>query len=578
MRMLLKEKYYKFLMLFVVIGSLFFLSGCGSGGGSLTPDEKENPSLLVLTIDNNYQEVSPDGKTVVPITAKVYNGYGDPVSDVRVQISKDPDVGSFDSTVKTTHDGVAVFYYTVPTYDVAEDYNVSKVNFTAQVVEYSSVKGSSSIFFKVNLARLIAVIPDNSTVLPADNSISVPITVYAYGSDGRPYKNELIFAKANPNIGYFSPTTATTSNDGIARFTYTLPSKEDAEEVGTNKVDLIFTNSDGTVTGSNSIVFNNIVIGNGKPAAITLKAQPSTIFSSGVSSGPKISSIVAKVVDSTGSIVKSGYTVTFSLISAPNGTYITPLSVPVNNGYATTSLVAGSQSGTALIKAVVNYPGVSASSTLVYITTGSPSKITIVEGGKVHAQDDNGTRSINIYAFVKDSNGNPVADGTAVSFSVSDSCGGIIQPQSTTKDGIASANLVYPSQCIWKNFTITAGTSGAGIIGSLHSSYPAAAPVSLVLSGPATVSKNGGYIQVVATLKDEGGNGLPIEDEPVLFSSSLDNVTFSPKTAYTNNDGLATTTVYIPAMPDNATQNRTISIIGQSGSALGSLTVTQVAQ
>ncbi len=563
-------------MLLVVVSFVLALYGCGSGG-SLSSNPADQPSTVTVSIDNHYQVVDPDGKTRIPITIMVFKGNGDPANDVKVEVSVDPDIGSFDAYSKTTQDGEAVFYYTVPNYETVSASGIDSVTINASVAGYD-VSGSGTLYFKVYASKLVATIPDNSTILPADSNIVVPVTVYAYRGDGAPLSGVNIMATATPNIGSFDNLYVTTDDGGMAKFNYRLPSREDALKAGADHVVLSFKSADDRTTASVSIAFDNVRVGNGVPAAIILSAQPSMIFTNTVGSGPKVAQITAKVVDSSGAPVNRGYTVKFTLLRAPNGTYITPTEVPVKDGVAVASVVSGSESGSVLVQAeIVGEPNVASSSAVLYIAVGQPSSITLVESGKVVAQDDNGTRSEGVYALVKDINGNPVADGTVVYFTLSDSCGGVIQSRAYTVNGVATANLTYPAQCIWKTYRVYAETNGGEITGSLLGSYPAVAPVTLTLSGPTTVSPSGGFVSINATLKDEGGNGLPIEGAKIVFSSSVDNVTFTYNPVVTDINGEASTEAFIPALPDNVT-SREVDITGQSGTAIGVLKITQQTQ
>ncbi len=557
---------------FMVAFFALVLYGCGSGG-SLSPNPADEPSTVTVSVDSHYQTVDPDGKTRVPITVMVFKGNGDPANGVKVEVSTDPDVGTFDAYSKTTQNGKAVFYYTVPGYETVSTQEITDVTINVSVAGYD-VAGSGTIYFNIYASKLVASVPDNSTILPADGSTVVPITVYAYRGDGAPLKDVVITASISPNIGSLDKMYETTDDGGVAVFNYTLPSREDALRASADHVVLTFRSADGASVTSAVIAFDNVKVGNGIPAAIMLSAQPSMIFTSGVGGSQKISQITARVVDSSGDPVKGGYTVRFTLLRAPNGTYITPSEVPVENGVALANVVAGAEPGTVLVQAqVVEKPSVVSSSAVVYVTTGEPSRITLTESGRVIPEDDNGTRSEGIYALVKDSNGNPVADGTVVYFTLSDSCGGVIQNESVTVNGIATAKLTYPGQCIWKSYRVYAETSGGQVTGVLSGVYPAVAPVQLVLSGPTAVSPYGGIITVVAQLKDENGEGLPIGDTSVLFSSS-DNVTFDYNPVTTDSSGIASVNVYIPALPDNVTI-REITITGQAGTATGTLQVLQ---
>ena len=400
------------LVLVLVVGVVVY--GCGGGGGGSLSDKK--PAYITVLVDAHYQSVAPDGRTRVPIYVSVYTQSGDPADDVKVKVSADPNIGSFDQDIKSTNKGRVTFYYTVPTYDVATESSANKVEINVELTdsENGGISGNAEIYFKIYASKILAVAPADSTFLPADNNTSVPITVYVYRADGEPLSGIGVYAYAEPNIGKFDNKYASTDEAGMASFNYVLPSKEDAIKVKTDNVRLYFKNRDGSVISNHiTISFSNVQVGNGIPASVMLSAKPSIIFTSNVSSGPKMSEITAKVVDSSGNPV-DGSVVKFSLDRAPNGTYITPTQVTTKNGVAIANVISGQESGTAMVRAEVG--DAIASSTILMVKSGEPSSITLTESGKVEAQDDNGTRTEGIYALVKDENGNPVGDGTAVMF------------------------------------------------------------------------------------------------------------------------------------------------------------------
>jgi len=569
---------------FVLLVSLFlplFLYSCGGagGGGSLLENPADNPTSVQVRVPDALQTVEPDGKTVIPIVVSVYNKNGHPLGGVTAEISLDPDIGTLDAVSKEVDTGSVTFYYTVPDYDTVESEGTDYVTINATATNYDtgiSVSTSRKIYFKTYPSKIVALIPDNSTILPADGKSVVPVTVYAFRGDGKPLTDAVIYAYASPDIGSFdSVSEQTDGTSGIATFNYTIPSKEELLMAHSNSVTLTFKDETGKAVDSVVIHFSNVSVGNGVPAAIMLKSEPSSIFSSNVPTGPKISQIIANVVDSSGSPV-NGYRVRFTLEKNPNGSYLTTNEAVVDNGYAITDFVSGAESGTALIKAEVEGVTGVYSYVPVYIEGGQASSITLLTSGTVQANDDNGTRSLEVFAFVKDSNGNPVADGTVVNFSVGDSCGGMITGSSTTTSGVAQATLTYPAECIWKPYRITA-SSQSGVAGTVNGSYPAVDPVKLTLVGPTTVGADGGAINISLELKDEDGNGLPIYGALVRMYSSLDNVTFSPSIVTTDIYGQGQTTAIIPANDDNNSQQRTFTITGQVGTAIGSITITQAA-
>ena len=563
----LSDVILKFLALWLII----LVYGCGGGGSTI----EETPSLIRLTSPSSF--VEPDGKTEIPITVYVYSNKGNPMKGEKVSITSSPQIGSFDRVVKTTdNDGKVVFYYKLPNYTEIGD--VDKITITANVID-TGISTTYSFSLEIPAQNLYVNIPVQYKILQADGKTKVPIDVYVFGADGKPMSGVSVQAFSDPVVGNFDKTSSITDEGGVALFNYTVPLRDELKKINTNFVKLQFKAYDkygNIIVDNETLVFNDVSVGNGKPSAIILKANPSVILTSNLGNGPKWSNITAEVVDSAGNPIKEGYKILFKLQKFPSGTQILPQEVNLNNYYASAELFSGSSTGTVIVKAEVEgYPDVVSSSTMVSIISGAPSSITLLKSGKVQAQDDNGTRSINVFALVKDSNGNAVEDGTPVYFYLTDTCGGMIQHQSATVRGIAKATIVYPSQCIWKDFKLSAETSGGGLSGVLNDVYPAVEPVTIKLNGPNYVDVSGGPVYITGYIKDEGGDGLPIINVPVIFTSSLDNVTFSNSTVYSDLNGNFDVTAYIPPLPDNATEGRVIQITAQSGVSIGELTINQ---
>ncbi|MBI4848263.1 MAG: hypothetical protein HY808_06770 [Nitrospirae bacterium] len=148
------------------------------------------------------------------------------------------------------------------------------------------------------------------------------------------------------------------------------------------------------------------------PASVDAVVNPTTITSQGTSS------ISATVLDSTGANVPDGTVVTFSASSGS----ITPQATTAN-GVATATFTAGSTAGTVTITATAGSKNDTATITISAPDTGSiefnsatPSVIGIKGSGQ--------TEVSLIKFLVKDINGNPVVDGTSVSFVMNGPGGG----------------------------------------------------------------------------------------------------------------------------------------------------------
>ncbi len=598
----------------VVVGFLMLIVslltyGCGGGGGgSVNTNPSDQVSYTRAVVPQTYQTVSPDGTTRVPITLYVYNRNGHILGGGSISVSVSPNIGQM-NTYGCENKGVNTFYYTVPDYNTIQKSGVDHVTITFTVTTYTSkysndnsTSASTSvvIYFKNVPSSISAVIPDNDTIMQADGKTVVPVTVYAYGgrnlTRGTYLPDIAVYAKAVPNLGSFDSAVKTTDQNGIATFNYTVPSKDDLLKAGVRSVRLVFTDSTGKISSGVNITFANVGVGNGIPSAVILKALPDTIFTTNVNGGTHESMITAYVVDSAGFPINpsdhfpaepSNYLVKFSLENAPAGTKLLSDNSSIFNGYAYTSIQSGESAGTAILDADVyelTSTGcigslVTSASIPIHINGGQPGSINLVYGNKVTADDTNGTRSISVYAYVENSQGDPVADGTEVNFSVSDNCGGWITGLTETSNGVATATLTYPSQCIWQEFTLTANTGDLNTTANGY--YPAKDPVILSIESPQTVSPSGDNVTVAFTLKDENGNGLPLANYFVQFYSNTDNVTITPNPALLSQYGTGSVTVSIPEYDcDNTTNSsgtnsREITITGQIGPVINSVTISQ---
>jgi hypothetical protein len=150
-------------------------------------------------------------------------------------------------------------------------------------------------------------------------------------------------------------------------------------------------------------------------ASITLTANPSSLTVLGTSS------ITATVLDSTGTNVPDGTVVTFTLNDSTLGT-ITPRATTYN-GTVSATFTAANKPGTAIITGTsgsatdtVNIAIAAAATGSIEFVSATPQVIGIQGSGQ--------TETSTVKFLVKDINGNPVVDGTPVSFTMRGPSGG----------------------------------------------------------------------------------------------------------------------------------------------------------
>ncbi len=162
----------------------------------------------------------------------------------------------------------------------------------------------------------------------------------------------------------------------------------------------------------------------GSPA-VTVAASPASIPVSGTST------ITATVLDSSGALVPDGTSVSFSLSAPALGT----INATANtvSGIATATFTASTTPGSVTVTATSGTASNTATITIstqvaTVSLTANPVSITV-----------DGTSSLS--ATVLDSISANMPDGTVVSFSLSSSNLGTINPQATTSNGIATATF-----------------------------------------------------------------------------------------------------------------------------------------
>ena len=234
------------------------------------------------------------------------------------------------------------------------------------------------------------------------------------------------------------------------------------------------TATSGSGSGSASVVFTS-----GSPATVTLQANP-TSQSVGASS-----TLTATAVDQYGNPVANGTSVTFT---TSLGNVLTPR--VTTNGLATSS-ISSTLAGTAFITAT---SGAASGSATVIFTPGSPVTVTL----QANPTSQSVGASSALTATVVDQYGNPVANGTSVTFTTS--LGNVLTPRVTT-NGLATSSI---SSTLAGTAFITA-TSGAAS-GSATVIFTPGSPVTVTLQANPTSQSVGASSALTATVVDQYGN------------------------------------------------------------------------
>jgi hypothetical protein len=175
--------------------------------------------------------------------------------------------------------------------------------------------------------------------------------------------------------------------------------------------------------------------------------------------------------------------------------------------------------------------------------------------------------STGLTAFVTESSGTPVQNGTTVRFTTT--LGSVNPVETQTTNGLAVANFLAGTfsglaeiHAISGGAIGTSTASGATSANVITITIGSAAVNSLTLRAtPSAVGPNGGDIQVTATVVDTNGAG--VAGIPVNFSS--DQGFLNPGTATTDGSGQAVTTL---------TTSQTTIVTGVAGTKTATVTVS----
>jgi PKD repeat protein len=192
----------------------------------------------------------------------------------------------------------------------------------------------------------------------------------------------------------------------------------------------------------------------------------------------------------------------------------------------------------------------------VPLTAPTESTITLYANG--NSVPLNG--GVDVIATVIEDAGTPVQNGTVVTFTTT--LGRFEPAEARTNGGKATARLMADG----RSGTATVfATSGGAKSEELTLPVGGAAAESIVLRAtPSTVSGTGGTVQIVATVRDEGGNGLP----GVLVSFSADAGQLSNGSATTDANGEARVSL---------TTARTTQVTANAGAQSGQITINYIA-
>ena len=325
---------------------------------------------------------------------------------------------------------------------------------TTTTTTYSMGNGSGSSFQS-------GVIGISSASVSAGGSTSLQVsivdstgTLYTAGSVTITFSSTCIgegFAVVTASGGSTAGSTANTvvTTTGTAQATYTAKGCSGSDVITASAtIGSTSLSATGTVTVA-SAATGSIQFESATPATIGLKGtgQPST------------STLIFKVLDSTGA-AKPGVTVDFSLSTTLGGLSLSPASATsAADGTVQTVVSSGTVHTSVTVTATITSPALSTESSQLTVTTGIPASNTFSiavgsaqygSGGSssapacpnVEAYNTDGV-IVPVTVSLADRYGNPVLDGTAVSFFTD---GGKIVGSCNTSGGTGACTVDWTSE------------------------------------------------------------------------------------------------------------------------------------
>ncbi len=241
------------------------------------------------------------------------------------------------------------------------------------------------------------------------------------------------------------------------------------------------------------------------PASVTVQSNPTSILVKGTTT------ITATVQDASSNPVPDGTAVTFVLSSTTYGTLSNLNATTANgNGQATTTFTASNYAGTVAIQAI---SGSVSGSTQVIIAPAPTGSIQFVSAipQSIGVKGSGLTETSSVAFFVADLNGDPVADGTAVTFVMSGPGGGAYITGSLVGQSVATSSTVGGTATV----TLHSGNA-AGPVTIIATTY--------VNSGDQSdltiqVNPTDTTIYVTSTSGFPSSGKIKIDNEMIIYSS-----------------------------------------------------------
>lgn len=287
-----------------------------------------------------------------------------------------------------------------------------------------SLTGTATVVIVPSTSGSVTVTAMSQSIL---TNATTTVTAYVQDSSGLPVSGGTVAFSVNiPALASVSPISATTNTSGQAATLLTA-----ANSSGSVIVSAVCTSCSPALSGTTTISITAP-----PPASVTVQSNPTSILVKGTTT------ITATVQDASSNPVPDGTAVTFVLSSTTYGTLSNLNATTANgNGQATTTFTASNYAGTVAIQAI---SGSVSGSTQVIIAPAPTGSIQFVSAipQSIGVKGSGLTETSSVAFFVADLNGDPVADGTAVTFVMSGPGGGAYITGSLVGQSVATSSTV----------------------------------------------------------------------------------------------------------------------------------------
>ncbi|MFQ5823952.1 MAG: invasin domain 3-containing protein [bacterium] len=350
-----------------------------------------------ITLISETESLLANGESTVKIQSIWLTEEGEPLKGI--QISFETSIGNITSSAFTDSFGVAEAILTSA---------ASRVDTIAQITAKGfGIEATTQVLYK-GISFSISASPIN-IIADGRSTSRITVVLKETGSTVAVSEARITFGA---DLGTL-PNSATTDASGVATVNLTS-----ATETGVSTITAIY--------GQRLTETIQVFFGDSRPTYLNVSAEPPVILADNQST----SLIKAVVSDQNNNPVPDGTPVNFEIIE---GTGTLESNKVTIGGIASSILTSGTQPDTAII--VVRVDQLTDTTTVRYQVGEAATVIVVADSSALPAD---GITSTSVIAYVNDAAGNPVVDGTMVSFVTNI---GDITPSTQTNSGQAVAQF-----------------------------------------------------------------------------------------------------------------------------------------